>query len=189
MLYDAVEIEAIKISIGRVEAIGLSSYKVLEKSVIWLTEKYDEVHDDRYLKKAVWHIYAFLDLGYPYEKCQRVFDSVLERLGEKQEGIFPGHRWRYKRVKLTKGNIGGILGKWNPSIHSMKIDDAINDIINKTEQGEKGQYLYYSGKIVEQSEEKKLWKNTFMLYINEEESILQDINKNIYYMLERKTDD
>lgn len=39
---------------------------------------YDEVHDNRYLKKAVWHIYAFLDFGYPYEKCQRVFDSVLE---------------------------------------------------------------------------------------------------------------
>ena len=75
---------------------------------------YDEVHDNRYLKKAVWHIYAFLDFGYHYEKCQRVFDSVLEGGERSRKGYFLDHRWRYKRVKLTKGNIGGILGKWNP---------------------------------------------------------------------------
>ena len=37
-------------------AYGLSSKDALEKSVVWLRDKYETTGDVRYLDKAVWHI-------------------------------------------------------------------------------------------------------------------------------------
>lgn len=69
MVYNAVAILAIKIAIGNVEYAGLSSKDILWNSIDWLIKKYEETQDYNYLKKAVWHVYAYLELGYSYKCC------------------------------------------------------------------------------------------------------------------------
>lgn len=65
--YNSMEVEVIKLGLYNIEDLGLSSKDVLEQSVVWLREKYEITGDARYLDKAVWHIYAYLEMGYPYE--------------------------------------------------------------------------------------------------------------------------
>ena len=66
MYYNEVEIEAIKLGVGGIEKIKKNSKDILIQSVVWLVERYDMTSDIQYLQKAVWHIYAYLELGYPY---------------------------------------------------------------------------------------------------------------------------
>lgn len=61
--YNSIEVEVVKSGIRNIESLGLSSEEVLKQSVVWLGEKYEETKDERYLDKAVWHIYAYLEIG------------------------------------------------------------------------------------------------------------------------------
>lgn len=79
--------------------------------------------------------------------------------------------------------INQLLGKWNPGLHSMKISDAVEDIIEKSSGRQVGEYTYHCGKIIKREGDKTLWEKTFKLYVREEEVIFQDVNKGKYYML------
>ena len=74
--YNGMEVEGIKLGVRNIEDLGLSSKDALEKSVVWLREKYEITGDVRYLDKAVWHIYAYLEMGYPYESAKEEFQAV-----------------------------------------------------------------------------------------------------------------
>jgi hypothetical protein len=141
--YNSVEVQVIKLGLCNIEDLGLSSKEVLEQSVAWLREKYETTGDTRYLDKAVWHIYAYLEMGYPYESGKTEFQAVLDALGEKEEDVFPKRSWGGKKIPLKKMRINQLLGKWNPGLHSMKISDAVEDIREKAlngQIGDKGSY-------------------------------------------------
>lgn len=186
MYYNEIEVEAIKSGIGGIESVKKNSREILISSVAWLIEKYDTVSDKQYLEKAVWHIYAYLELGYPYESGRDVFDKVLQKLGQSREELFPANQWFYKPMILKRSNINQLLGKWNPKLQSMKIKEAVEDIVNNVEDGRKGTFLYHCGKIIRESEGEMLWEKTFKLYVYEDEAILRDINKNKYYLLKQE---
>ena len=76
-----------------------------------------------------------------------------------------------------------MLGKWNPGLQSMKISDAVEDIIEKSRNRQIGEYTYHCGKVIKQDEENTLWENTCKLYVREEEVILHNVNKGKYYIL------
>ncbi|MCI9076467.1 MAG: hypothetical protein HFH10_11870 [Dorea sp.] len=184
MKYNSMEVEVIKLGLRDIESLGLSSEKVLKQSVVWLREKYEITKDERYLSKAVWHIYAYLEMGYPYESGKEEFQVVLDALGEKRENIFPKRNWGSKKIPLKKMRINRLLGKWNPSLQSMKISDAVDDIITKSSNRQIGEYIYHCGKEIKKDGEKTLWEKTFRLYVQKEEVIFQDVNKGQYYILE-----
>lgn len=186
MYYNEVEIEAIKLGVGGIEKVKKNSKEILIQSVVWLVERYDMTNDIRYLQKAVWHIYAYLELGYPYESAEDVFDEVLQKLNQDKEELFPANKWFYKPIGLKKSNINQLLGKWNPKLQSMKIKEAVEDIINNVKDGKKGTYLYHCGKIIRESDDETLWEKTFKLYVYEDEAILRNINKNKYYILKQE---
>lgn len=186
MYYDEIEVEAIKLGVGGIEKVKKNSRKILIQSVSWLVEKYDITDDKQYLEKAVWHIYAYLELGYPYEYGREIFDEVLQKLDQDKEELFPARKWHYKPVVLKRSNINQLLGKWNPKLQSMKIKEAVEDIISNVEVGKKGKYLYHCGKIIRESDDETLWEKTFELYVYEDEAILRDINKNRYYLLKQE---
>lgn len=186
MYYNEIEVEAIKLGIGGIESVKKNSREILISSVAWLIEKYDTISDKQYLEKAVWHIYAYLELGYPYESGQDVFDKVLQKLGQSREELFPANQWFYKPIILKRSNINQLLGKWNPKLQSMKIKEAVEDIVNNVEDGRKGTFLYHCGKIIREIEGEMLWEKTFKLYVYEDEAILRDINKNKYYLLKQE---
>ena len=150
--YNSMEIEIIKLGVCNIETLGLSSKNILERSVIWLREKYETTGDVRYLDKAVWHIYAY-------------------------------RSWGSKKIPLKKMRINQLLGKWNPGLHSMKISDAVEDIIEKSLNRQIGEYTYHCGRVIKQEGENTLWENTCKLYVREEEVVFQNVNKGKYYIL------
>lgn len=182
-LYNAVEVEAIKSGIGNIESFGLSCREILIKSVSWLKEQYERTEDLRYLQKAVWHMYAYLELGFSYESGEQEFHPILDYLELNAEELFPRKKWRRKEIPLTKMAVSQLLGKWNPSLHSMKISDAVKDIIDKAANRKEGEYVYHCGKIIRQEGGELLWEKTFKLYVNGGSAILHNINENQYYIL------
>ena len=161
--YNSMEIEIIKLGVCNIETLGLSSKNILERSVIWLREKYETTGDVRYLDKAVWHIYAYLEMGYPYESGKAEFQAVLGALGEKEEDVFPKRSWGSKKIPL--------------------ISDAVEDIIEKSLNRQIGEYTYHCGRVIKQEGENTLWENTCKLYVREEEVVFQNVNKGKYYIL------
>lgn len=182
--YNSMEVEVIKLGLYNIEALGLSSKEVLEQSVVWLREKYETTGDVRYLNKAVWHIYAYLEMGYPYESGKAEFQAVLDALGEKEEEMFPKRSYGgSKKIPLKKMRINQLLGKWNPGLHSMKISDAVEDIIEKSRNRQIGECTYHCGRVIKQDGANTLWENTCRLYVREEEVVFQNVNKGKYYIL------
>ncbi|MCI9152607.1 hypothetical protein D3Z53_15645 [Lachnospiraceae bacterium] len=181
--YNGMEVEVVKLGLCNIEDIGLSSKEVLEQSVVWLREKYETTGDARYLDKAVWHIYAYLEMGYPYESGRAKFQTVLDALGEKEEDVFPKRSWGGKKVPLKKMRINQLLGKWSRGLQSMKISDAVEDIMEKSLNRQIGEYTYHCGKVVKQDGEDTLWENTCKLYVREEEVVFHNVNKGKYYIL------
>lgn len=189
MLYDFYEVEAIKIAVHNIEAMEMKKKDILIKSIVWLKENYEKSGEILYLKKAVWNMYAYLELGFSYEESANLFDMILSYLSVSKEDMFPRNKWFCKKIKLTKNNIRNLLGSWNPVLHSMKIKDTVNDIYEKVKNREYGNYEYHSGKVVLQNGEKQMWENTFRLYIDGYNIIFHDINKNKYFLFEEETND
>lgn len=181
--YNSVEVEVIKISLYNIESLGLSGKDILKQSVIWLRQKYETTGDTRYLDKAVWHIYAYLEMGYPYESMRAEFQTVLDALGEKEEDVFPERSWGSQKVPLKKMRINQLLGKWNRRLQSMKISDAVKDIMEKSLNRQIGEYTYHCGKVIRQDGENTLWENTCKLYVREDEIVFHNVNKGKYYIL------
>lgn len=184
MLYDKIEVEVIKLAVSNMEALGQGRKYVLLNSISWLREKYEQTSEKVYLYKAVWHIYAYLELGFLYSEGAAEFGRILEYLEQDAKAVFPMAYWDCKKVKLTRGNVSRLLGRWNPRCHSMKINDAVTDIIQKVSDKEVGQYTYFSGKVISQEKEKVLWEHTFRLLIDSEDSVFYDVNQNKYYLFE-----
>lgn len=183
MLYNAVEIKAIMIALGNVESIGANSKEILLKSIIWLREYYEKSSNVGFLEKAVWHVYAYLNLGLPYEEIENEIQIIVAYLNIDIQTVFPENRWKYQKTKLTKTNVRNLLGRWNPKLHSMNISDVVEDIMKNVREKRVGEYTYCSGKIVEQEGENTLWEQTYKLYIYQDEAILYAVNRNKYYML------
>lgn len=183
-MYNEVEVKAILIAVHNIESVGLNSKKVLLNSIKWLRCQYEITQEKSFLTKAVWHIYAYLELGYPYESGEVEFNKVLSYLQVDTNAVFPKKIWKYQKVLLTKANINQILGKWNPHFQSMKVRMVILDIIDKVENKIIGNFIYHCGKILEQKDDNVLWEKTFVLRITEDEAVLQDVNKSKYYIFD-----
>lgn len=63
MFYNMAEVQIIKLAVWNLEGLDNSSRDALLGSISWLTDKYKRTEDKEYLIKAVWHIYAYIELG------------------------------------------------------------------------------------------------------------------------------
>ena len=70
--------------------------------------------------------------------------------------------------------------------HSMKLEDAVRDIMTKISMREEGEYLYYCGKIIDDTNDGILWEHMFKLYINSTTSFMFDVNKNKYFIFKER---
>ncbi|GAA0803340.1 hypothetical protein GCM10008910_36410 [Faecalicatena orotica] len=181
MFYDGVEVAGIKMSVAGIESLGISSKQVLLKSIKYLRSDFEKFQEAGYLKKAMWHIYAYMELGHPFCDVEEEFHIILDYLHLNKKDVFPDEKWLYKAMPLNKSVIRNILGKWSPNLHSMKIADAVQDIMKNITEKREGVYTYYSGKVLAQEGDKTLWDKTFKLYIQSDEAILYDVNSKKYY--------
>lgn len=181
MFYDHVEVMGIKMAVAGIENVGISSKMVLLRSINYLLENYEIMQEAGFLEKATWHIYAYLELGFPYDSVDKEMSLLLNYLQMDKKDLFPEEKWSCTRVLLNKSSIRELLGKWNPNMHSMKIADAVQDIIGKISRKEVGIYTYHSGKVIKQNDGQTLWENTFKLYVESDEAIFYNVNRNKYY--------
>lgn len=109
-MYNEVEVKAILIAVHNIENVGLNSKKVLLNSIEWLRCQYEITQDESFLIKAVWHIYAYLELGYPYISGELEFNRILNCLQLDINTVFPKKGWAYKKSGIEeikyKSNIG-----------------------------------------------------------------------------------
>lgn len=110
-MYNEVEVKAILIAVHNIENVGLNSKKVLLNSIEWLRCQYEITQDESFLIKAVWHIYAYLELGYPYISGELEFNRILNCLQLDINTVFPKKGWAYKKVALKKYLIQFVRGK------------------------------------------------------------------------------
>lgn len=81
----------------------------------------------------VYHIQAYLELGFPYGEIEESLNPLLQRILDKKFPEFMKTFVRPSRtVNLSKERINNILGSWgNSSKNSGKKKDVIDDIINR----------------------------------------------------------
>lgn len=180
MLYDGVEVQSIKLAVSGIESLNISSKQVLLSSIVYLGDNYKRLYDQGYLKKALWHIYAYLELGFPYEDGKNIFESIFQELKLTQKEVFLG-KYTLKKTALNRSSIRKILGKWNPKLHSMKVNEAVEDIMENISNKRRGVYVYHSGRVLIEDKMNILWEKTFKLYV-QEEVVFHDVNKNKYYV-------
>lgn len=184
MLYNTVEIEGIKLALSNMEHQGKKCRETLLSSIRWLREYYERTGDEDYLKRAVWHMYAYLDMGFPYKDGKEEFMYILGCLHTSAEELDPPLKERYKKVRASKMGINNLLGSWNPKLQCMKIGEAVQDIIDKVDSRKIGEYTYYCGRLIREENGEGLWEHTFRLYVREDENIFYDVRNNLYYELE-----
>ena len=175
------EVEAVKLALGNIKARETNSKKILEQSICTLVDLYEAQSEDVLLEKALVHMTAYLELGFPYVDMQKTFDVILQKYHLNMDQIVDKSYYVIKKRPLRKCHVKAILGRWNPKLHSHKIDDAVNDIIRRITHKEKGTYLYHTGKIVAETEGQVVWEKTFYLYVTENDSLVYDVNRNQYY--------
>lgn len=183
IMYNLVQVEAIKLAVWNIEAKGHFSQEILENSIIWLLERYKESKNKVYLEKASDHIYAYLELGFCYEEIEAQAAFVTENLGMEITEIDALKKRSYPKILLSKANIRRLIGRWNPRLQSMPISAAVDDIFEKAKEKQQGEYLYHCGKILCGQEEDGIWENTYRLYVDEEKAVFQDVNRYRYYQL------
>lgn len=186
MLYNVMEVEAIKLSVKNLEKLNISSKETLLRSIEHLEKNYLQHKKEEYLVKAIWHIYAYLELGFFYEEGKNLFEKILKHSDISIGELVPDTRWKCQSVNLNKTNVRNILGRWNPVLHSMKLEDAVKDIITKISTREEGEYLYYCGRIIDDTKDRILWEHMFKLYVNRKGSFLFDVNKNKYFVFKER---
>ena len=177
-------VEIIKIALAAAQYYSIRCKDVLLGTTSWLRERYEATGNETFLHKAVQHIYAYIELGFPFQDHIDEFRVITDYLGKPLEELFPEEIWKYTKIKLTKTAIHDLLGNWNSRLQSMKVADVINDIYDNVTNMREGEYLYHSGKMLTQDNADILWEHTFILYIQAEEAIFHDVIKNKYYVFE-----
>lgn len=185
MLYDKYLVSCIIFALSEYGYSALCAKDILLDSICWLREAYNRNADDMLLKKAVNHAYAYLEMGYDYNVGKNVFEMLVKDLGMSVEEVFPANEWIYRKRPLTKVGIRNVMGRWNPNLQSMKINEVVQDIYDNIRYHRVGEYLYHSGRVLCQEGEKTLWENTYRLYVTENENIFHDVNHNQYYAFEK----
>ena len=165
-------IEAIKLAAGSVQYKNISVKDTMIKAVEQLYRYYEITMDEGYLETAFFHIQAYLEMGFPYEEREEVFDNILKNLGKIRELEFPKKFYCAKKVKLNKTQVRSMLGRWPTSSRQrMKVQEVVEDIIRKVENREEGGW-YYKCEMTEEMYE---------LVISEQNMFFHDLRRCIFY--------
>ena len=179
-----ISMEAVKLALNNIEEAGLDSKEVLKDSIGWLYERYSVTGDCSYMKQALHHIQAYVQLGFPYEEEQRLFDRILDVLGAvKTQVMFLDERYT-KTIRLNKHQVRSMIGRWNPQIHSMPINAVVDDVIDKVKYEKEGIYTYISGR--RRLEGRETARDEYRLIIYGHRAQFFDIGKKLYYTIQKE---
>ena len=102
-------------------------YKSLDKLLLWNKES----ENSKYLELALLHMQAYANMGFALDEENKTICEILKKTGKTREDFFPKGYLLGKRIKLTRSQVRGMIGRWRPSRDSpMTIGELVDDIIN-----------------------------------------------------------
>lgn len=184
MKFAKVEVEGIKLAVSKFyKTDALQCRKILLESIQWLRDRYERLKEEEDLKKALCHMEAYGELGFSYDDVKDEAEEIFGLLEADREVRKEFRRHFCEKIVVNKTRVNRLLGRWNPARHSMRISDAVDDIIRKVTEQEEGISLYHCGRKIAGDGEDGLWEHTFRLQIQDGEAIFHDVNNNQYYLL------
>lgn len=165
-------IEAIKLAAGSVQYKNLSVKTTFMDAISHLYQHYTNSGNIQYLETATLHIQAYLEMGFPYDDGEELYNLILEKLGTTKELKFPHKFYSAKKIKLNKAQVKSMIKKWPASSHQkIKIDEVVTDIIEKVRKKENGIFYY----------ECIVTNDIYELVISEKETFFHDLGRGIFY--------
>lgn len=150
-------------------------YKSLDKLLLWNKES----ENSKYLELALLHMQAYANMGFALDEENKTIREILKKTGKTREDFFPKGCLLGKRIKLTKSQVRGMIGRWRPSRDSpMTIGELVDDIIRKVKNHEEGRYIYqyHRTDVTTQGD-----IEVYELVINKDESYFYDVKKFRFY--------
>lgn len=187
-------LEGMKLAVSNLQLVGCSPQEVLAESIRYLMELYgqeeskERVKEEKnerkkgFLKKALLTIEVYIEMGFPYENYEELFESVFDKSGMTEDEILSFQHRSAKKLNLSKSSIDMVLGKWNPRCHSANKKEVIEDIMEKIKKREEGEYYYYSKKSGSDQ------KNVYQLVVGKDGNYLCHLNTQKYYELKGETE-
>lgn len=150
-------------------------YKSLDKLLLWNKES----ENSKYLELALLHMQAYANMGFALDEENKTIREILKKTGKTREYFFPKGYLLGKRIKLTRSQVRGMIGRWRPSRDSpMTIGELVDDIIRKVKNHEEGRYIYqYHRTDVTTKGDIEVYE----LVINKDESYFYDVKKFRFY--------
>ena len=179
-----IRVETIKLALTGIEEVGLNSEDVLRDSIDWLYERYSASNTKAFLEQAAKHMQAYVQLGFPYEKNEEVFDEILDLLQTDRSQIQFLDKNCTKIIRLNKKQVRSMIGRWSPHLHSMTINAVVVDIIDKVEHEKDGVYTYSSGRMIDCGRE--LPKDEYRLIVDGQTAQFFDLRRKLYYTIEKE---
>ena len=138
-------------------------YKSLDKLLLWNKES----ENSKYLELALLHMQAYANMGFALDEENKTIREILKKTGKTREDFFPKGYLLGKRIKLTKSQVRGMIGRWRPSRDSPM-----------TKNHEEGRYIYqyHRTDVTTQGD-----IEVYELVINKDESYFYDVKKFRFY--------
>lgn len=167
-------VEAIKLAAGGVQYRSLSVKNTLIEAVEQLYVFYVNSSEKKYLEVSKLFIQAYLEMGFSYQEGEKVFDLILNELGECRQMECSNKKCVERKIKLNKSQVRSMIKRWPASPKQiMKIDEVVEDIIYKSKNKTMGIYYY----------ECVVTKDVYELVINENETFFHDLKRGIFFTL------
>jgi hypothetical protein len=91
-------IDAIKFAAGSLQYKNISVKQTFSDVVSQLYWYYKNLDEKDYLRVAVLHIQAYLEMGFSYEDNLELFNEILKQLGTTRELKFPKKFYASKKI-------------------------------------------------------------------------------------------
>ncbi|MDO4276773.1 MAG: hypothetical protein Q4D16_24185 [Eubacteriales bacterium] len=158
---------------------GITIKETIYASLKNLLQWYQQSGNMGYLDIAMLHMQAYANMGFALDDQEKTVKTILELTEKTKSDFYPKGYIPGRKIKVSKAQIRGMLGKWKPSKDNpMTIGEVVDDIIGKIKEHRVGHYIYqYQRKISGEQDEPEVYE----LVINKDESYFYDVKKFKFY--------
>ena len=162
---------------GNLHYSDISTEKTFGLIINHLYEMYQITGEKEYLNNSLLHIKAFIRMGFHYGQYKDLIDDILKILGLTKDIFYKKETSFQKRIKLTRPQIRGMIGKWMPSASNpKKIGEVVDEIIEKVKAQDEGVYTY--------SYKRGNIEYRYELIVSSEQCFFHDVRQRKYYFFD-----
>ena len=139
---DSLYVNAIKLAYGSLHYGDISIIETFKLSITHLRELYLLTGELEYLRMALLHMRAYVQMGFDFSIHEALFMSVLDCLKMNKMAVYENYTYSGRRIKPCQTHIRGMIGSWKKSVKNPRsVSEVVSDIIEKV-QTKKREYLH-----------------------------------------------